>query len=117
MAPIGSDALFYIKPCLVCGMFFEKKAMCVENCSYTYHPFCFVAHIDILKQKRCARHTCNEEFNSAMVESFGFQHHSIELLKSGKQTKPIEKDNIPTPSMPMVPTAKFLILFLTIARA
>ena len=71
-APSGFEAVFFIRPCLVCSKYFKRKAFCVTTCGCMYHPFCLGAHLELFKSSTCAGHTYKEVFGEDMIELFGY---------------------------------------------
>jgi hypothetical protein len=80
-APSGSDAIFFIRPCPVCGKHFKRKAFCVTTCGCMYHLFCLGAHLELFKSSTCVGRTCKEVFGEDMIELFGYHQHIIDLTK------------------------------------
>ena len=71
-ASSGSDAVLFIRPCLVCGKYFKRKAFCVTTCGCMYHPFCLGAHLELFKSSTYVGRTCKEVFGKDMIELFGY---------------------------------------------
>jgi hypothetical protein len=80
-APVGSDAVLFIRPCPMCGKYFKQKAFCVTNCGCIYHPFCLGAHLELFKCSTCAGSTYNEIFDDDIIKLFGYHQYRIELAK------------------------------------
>ena len=80
-APVGSNALFFIRPRLVCGKYFKRKAFSVTSCGCMYHPFCLWAHLELFRRLSCVACTCNKTFEDDMIELFGYHQYRIELAK------------------------------------
>jgi hypothetical protein len=78
---IGSDAVFFIRPCPICGKYFKRKAFCVTSSGCMDHPFFLGAHLELFKRSSCIAHTCNETFEDDMIELFGYHQHIIKLAK------------------------------------
>jgi hypothetical protein len=48
-----TTGVFFVTPCLICGLFFSCNNPMLTSCKCTYHPFCIIVYL-ARKTTKCA---------------------------------------------------------------
>lgn len=75
---MGSLGVFFVEPCLVCGLFYTCNNICISSCEGTYHHF----NVGVLLESdntSCVKPICGKMLEFAWFKSTRFKHITIQL--------------------------------------